>query len=71
MLQIAQFIVSLVCLYLLFRAWGELKVISSDTRKKEELNDALDKFAELYIAKKGKEKVAAFKTAAKDDNDKN
>jgi hypothetical protein len=69
MINIAQFIVLLVCAYLLFRVWGELRVISSDTRKKEELNDALDKFAALYIAKKGKEKVISFKTKETTDDE--
>lgn len=68
MLTILQFIVGAASLYLLFRMWRELITIASDTRKKEELSDALDKFAALYIiAKKGKEKVVTFK--AKDDDD--
>ena len=53
----------------LYLIWRQLRaisentwLISNDTRKKEELNEALDKFAALYIAKKGKEKVVSFKT---------
>ena len=71
MQNIVIFIILLVCLYLI---WRELKainqntyLISNDTRKKEELNDALDKFAALYIAKKGKEKIVSFKTKDEDD----
>lgn len=56
MLSIAQFIVSLVCLYLLFRVWGELKVISSDTRKKEELNESVLKLGALFVAASKKKK---------------
>ena len=68
MLTWVQIIISAVGLYFLFKIWGSLKgindntfLISTDTRKKEELNDALDKFAALYIANK-KQKVVSFKT---------
>ena len=63
-------------MYLLFRMWGELKrisdytfLISSDTRKKDELNDALDKFAQIYLdTRKDKKKIVAFKVRDEDDD---
>jgi hypothetical protein len=56
--------------------WGELKrisdytfLISSDTRKKDELNDALDKFAQIYLdTRKDKKKIVAFKVRDEDDD---
>lgn len=58
-------IILAIGLYLLWRELRAIKdnteLISSDTKKKEELNAALDKFAVLYIANK-KQKVVSFKT---------
>ena len=44
----------------------ELKTISSDTRKREELADALEKFAALYSSGT-KKKVVSFKAKADDE----
>jgi hypothetical protein len=46
----------------------QLRLIASDTQKKEDLNDALDKFGALVMGEREKKKkIVAFK--AKDDDD--
>jgi hypothetical protein len=54
---------------LLWLMLRELKIIASDTQKKADLTDAMDKFAAIYLADKEK-KMIAFKARAaaqKDD----
>ena len=56
------YILEIVNIFILWLVLGQLKLIASDTQKKEDLNDALEKFAALYVAdKEKKKKVVAFK----------
>jgi len=55
---------NLLIIAALFLVWKELKVISADTSRKQQLTDSLDKLAEYYLKAKG-QKVVAFR--AKDE----
>ena len=56
------YILEIVNIFILWLVLGQLKLIASDTQKKEDLNDALEKFAALYVAdKEKKKKVVAFR----------
>lgn len=67
MLSIIQLFILAGILYFAFIGAGMLKVISEDTKKKEELNDALEKFGTLIMEQK-KKKVVRF-TAKSDEDD--
>ena len=56
------YILEIVNIFILWLVLGQLKLIASDTQKKEDLIDALEKFAALYVAdKEKKKKVVAFR----------
>jgi len=59
-----QIIADILTIGMLFLIWKELKILSADTSRKQELTDSLDKLAEYYMKAKG-QKVVAFR--AKDD----
>lgn len=61
------YILSVGQIFILWLVLKELKLISSDTQKKEDLNNALDKFAALYLDAKEKKKTVAFKIREKEE----
>ncbi|MGH7604669.1 MAG: hypothetical protein ACRENK_11820 [Gemmatimonadaceae bacterium] len=49
----APLIVPFIQLYVLFRIWRELKIISLDAERKEELKRDIKKFGEMFAAASG------------------
>jgi hypothetical protein len=65
MIAILQFLCTAVLTYVGWRCYAKLCVVARDTESKEELTDAIEKFAALAGEKKGK--VVAFRAKPKDD----
>jgi len=65
MIAILQFLCTAVLTYVGWRCYAKLCVVARDTESKEELTDAIEKFAALAGEKKGK--VVAFSAKPKDD----
>lgn len=57
------YILSIAQIFVLWLLLKELKIIASDTQKKADLTDAMDKFAAIYLEDK-KKKTIAFKARA-------
>jgi hypothetical protein len=68
MITIIQIVLSAANIYLIFLCLGQLKTIASETNKKEDLTNAMDRFAEIYLKEK-KKKIISFAAADKKDDD--
>lgn len=64
-----QYIFDAVVLVLMWLLLGQLKLIASDTAKKDELNAALEKFGALVLGAQEKKKMVAFRAAVKKEED--
>jgi hypothetical protein len=66
MLEILSILISLGSLFFLWRCFRELQVISGEERRKDELNDALEKFGRIVLGADKKKRVSAFKAGETD-----
>jgi hypothetical protein len=60
---ILSMVIPVAQIYLLFRIWRELRVISLDSERKAELNESIKKFGAMFAEaaeKKIKKKVVEF-----------